>query len=43
MNWSKALKVTGSKGGSYVIEYLFYTLFSVSAAESFGVEQPFDM
>ncbi|RPA95953.1 hypothetical protein L873DRAFT_1696197 [Choiromyces venosus 120613-1] len=27
--WSQALRVTGSKAGSYIIEYLFYIMFSI--------------
>ncbi|KAG0637845.1 chloride channel [Tuber brumale] len=27
--WSQALRVTGSRAGSYIIEYLFYIIFSI--------------
>ncbi|CAZ84054.1 unnamed protein product [Tuber melanosporum] len=30
--WSQALRVTGSKAGSYIIEYLFYIIFSIAFA-----------
>ncbi|KAF8243288.1 hypothetical protein K440DRAFT_562321 [Wilcoxina mikolae CBS 423.85] len=32
--WSQALKVSGSKGGSFVVEYIFYILFSILFATS---------